>query len=121
MQYFNFTRLVEKYMNEFTLLVPTVGEYNDSGDWVDGEATKKVMRGAIISFKESKVFRSEGTLTANDKRLFTLEPLEKALIGSEIIYGNNKYKIDSETENAEFTGVYSYLLKFVSAFGGVEP
>ena len=71
MAYFNFARLIEKYNCNFTAVISSEGHYDDSGEWVKGETTEKQMTGAIIGFKESKVFRSEGTLTAKDKRLFT--------------------------------------------------
>lgn len=116
MAYFNFARLIEKYNCNFTAVIPSEGHYDDSGDWVKGGATEKQMTGAIIGFKESKIFRSEGTLTAKDKHLFMLQPFENALKGATVIYKGNKYNVEAETENADFTGVYAYVLKFVSAF-----
>lgn len=116
MQYFNFARLINKYKSDFTAITLTDGYYNDAGDWVKGEKGETVLQGAVIAFKESKVYRSEGTLTAQDRRLFTLEPLNKALQGSKVIYGGNVYSIQDCTENAQFTGVYAYTLKWISAF-----
>lgn len=116
MQYFNFSRLINKYKSKFKVITLTDGYYNDSGDWVKGDKAETTVQGAIISYKESKVYRSEGTLTAKDKRLFTLEPIKKALQGSKVIYEGNVYSIEDNTENAKFTGAYAYTLKYISAF-----
>lgn len=116
MAYFNFARLIEKYNCEFTAVIQSEGYYDDSGEWVKGEETEIPMTGAIIGFKESKIFRSDGTLTAKDKHLFMLQPFDKALKGATVIYKGEKYNVEAETENADFTGVYAYVLKYVSAF-----
>ena len=115
MRYFNFRRLIKKYETEFTLVTQSEGKY-EYGEWVESEENQIVMRGAIISHKESKIFRAEGTLKAKDKRLFMTEPLEKALEGAKVIYNGNVYSVEDCTDNAIFTGVYAYTLKYVSAF-----
>ena len=78
------------------------------------------LEGAIISFKESKVYRSEGTYTANDKRLFMLKPIDDKLNGAKVAYEGKVYSVEDNTENAKFTGVYAYTLKFCSAFKNKE-
>lgn len=114
-QYFDFSGLIADYSTTFTVITRTNSGYNDAGVWQGGQ-TRTEYTGAIIAFKESKVFRSEGAITAKDKRLFMQQALPQALIGAEVVYKGQKYKIESELENAEFTGVWSYLLKWVSAF-----
>lgn len=116
MAYFNFARLISKYNCEFTAVIQSEGYYDDCGEWVKGEETEIRLNGAIIGFKESKVFRSEGTLTAKDKHLFMLQPLDTALHGATVIFKGEKFNVEAETENADFTGVYAYVLKYVSAF-----
>lgn len=116
MPYFNFERLIEKYSCEFTAIVNFEGKYDDKGDWVNGESREIPMTGAIIGFKESKVFRSEGTLTAKDKHLFMLKPFDNSWKNVAVIYKGEKYNVEAETDNADFTGFYSYVLKYVSAF-----
>lgn len=118
-QYFDFTGLITDYSNTFTVVVPEKGGYDEKGDWKNGQEKRETLMGAIIAFKESKVFRSDGKITAKDKRLFMQQALPSALLGAEIEYKGQRYKIESELENAEFTGVYSYLLKWVSAFDTV--
>lgn len=121
MAYFNFSRLIQKYMTEFIAVIPLEGEFDGSGKWVDSGNKKETLQGAIIGFKESKMFRSEGTLTVKDKHLFMLEPLDKALLGATVIYEKEKFSItDDKSANAKFTGVYSYVLKFNSAFNEVK-
>lgn len=116
MPYFNFSRLINRYSSDFTAVTLTDGYYNDAGDFIRGEETETVIQGAVIAFKESKVHRSEGRLTTQDRRLFTQKPIDKALQGSKVIYGKNVYSIEDETENAKFTGVYAYTLKWISGF-----
>lgn len=118
MAHFNFTGLIKKYETTFTVISTSNGGYNDLGEWQPGTEEQTEMRGAIISLKEDKVYRSEGLLTSQDRELFMLEPLPGGLLGATVIYNGNKYKIQGTTDNSEFTGVSSYVLKFVSAFGG---
>lgn len=115
-QYFDFSDLIRDYSNQFTVITHQDGDYDDAGDWKGEQEKRETFTGAIIAFKESKVFRSEGAITTKDKRLFMQQALPKALVGASVEYRGQKYKIESELENAEFTGVYSYLLKWVSAF-----
>lgn len=114
-QYFDFSGLIMDFSNPFTVITHE-GGYDDAGDWQGEQEKRTDMHGAIIAYNQSKVYRSEGRITAQDKRLFMQEALPSALIGAEVIYDGQKYKIESETENAEFTGVYSYMLKWSSAF-----
>ena len=116
MQYFNFSRLINKYKSEFTAITLSEGYFNDAGDFIKGDKSEITLQGAVIAFRESKVHRSEGTLTAQDRRLFTLSPIEKALHGSKVIYKGNVYSIEDSSDNSNFTGVYAYTLKYVSAF-----
>lgn len=118
MAYFDFKRLITKYTTEFTVKIPSEGHYDDAGDWVSGEPVTVKKQGAIISLTENKIFKSEGTLTAQDRALYMLEPINLALKGAEVIHGNRVYTISDSLQNAEFTCVYAYTLKFVSVFGG---
>lgn len=119
-QYFDFSGLIADYANDFTVITRKEGSYGSDGEWVDGEEQPQTYRGAIIGFRESKIFRSDGTLTAKDKHLFMESPLPEALIGTKVAYKGQEYMIESETENAEFTGVYSYVLRWCSAFDTVQ-
>ena len=116
MQHFNFSRLVNKYSSEFTVIIPTKSKLDNKGDFIKGETQKKTLYGAIIGRGEKSVFRSEGKLTEKDKRLFMLEEIEKSLLGTEVVYENEVFKILSSSDNAKFTGVWAYTLKYVSAF-----
>lgn len=116
MQNFNFSRLVQKHSCEFTVNTLLNGYYDDSGDWVNGETKEITLQGAIIKRRDSKIFKSDGTITEQDRALFMLQPIEKALQGSKIVYQDNVYSIMNNLENAEFTGIWSYTLKYVSAF-----
>ena len=115
-QNFDFRRLVEKYSSEFVAQIPSEGYYNDMGRYVEGSVTEKTLYGAIISHRENKIFKSGGTITAQDRALYMLEPLENSLQGAKVVYEGNCYSIGSMLENAKFTGVWAYNLQYVSAF-----
>lgn len=116
MQNFDFSGLIDKYETDFTVVSEAKGGYDDSGEYVKGEISEQQMSGAIIAYSEEKVYRSEGTLTQQDRLLIMQEPVSEALLGAEVLYQNKMYRIEDNTENAEFTGVYQYTLKYVSAF-----
>lgn len=122
-QYFNFSRLIKKYESDFSAITQTNGyrDYDNGGEWVAGETLKTSLKGAIFSQSENKIFRSEGALTEKDKQLVTLFPIDEKLHGARIIYEGNEYKIMNCVENAKFTGVYVYTLKYVSAFNDTTP
>ena len=117
MQYFDFSRLIKKYEAEFTLVTYSKGSYK-GGEHVAGTETRETLRGAIIAHRESKIYRAEGTLTANDRKLYMLKPIKTALNGAKVLFNDREYSIEESTENARFTGVYAYTLKYVSAFKG---
>lgn len=116
MQYFDFSSLIEQYSTDFTVICESKGSYDDSGEYVKGNKTEYTMHGAIMAYSENSVYRSEGKLTSQDRALIMQEPIDMALHGAGVIHLGRRYKIDNELENAEFTGVYQYTLKYVSAF-----
>lgn len=120
-QYFNFKRLIKKYGNNISFEIPTEGYYDEMGDWQKGEPKKVTIFGAVINHRENKIFRSEGKLTGQDMALYMLEPLENALHGAQAIYMGKVFAVGDELQNGEFTGVWAYTLKFVSAFKETRP
>ena len=118
MAYFDFSALIEQYSRPFTVITEGKGALNGAGVYVKGAPAKTELTGAIIGYSQNKVHRSEGNLTAMDKALHLLAPIDNALIGATVIFDGNKYKIETQKgeSNAEFTGVYSYTLKHISAF-----
>lgn len=120
MAYFDFSNLIKKYSTSFTAIIPSGGDYNDSGDWVENTPSERELHGAIISMRETRVLRSEGAYTQKDRALLMLEPFPKALEKAKIIHRGKEYRLESELENSEFTGVWAYALKFVSAFNQAD-
>ena len=114
--YFDFSDLIRDYSTKFTVITHKDGDYDEKGDYQEKQEVRTEFTGAIIAFKESKVFRSDGKITAKDKRLFMEQALPDALVGASVEHDGQKYMIESELENAAFTGVYSYMLRWVSAF-----
>lgn len=119
MRYFNFDSLVEKYSNDFYVVIENEGAY-ESGEYVKGERSILEMRGAILEYSEYNLLRSTGTLTNADRVLLMLYPIERALENAKVYHSGKVYGIKNSSENAEFTGVWQYDLKFISAFGRGE-
>lgn len=115
-QNFDFRRLVMKYSSDFVAEIPSESDFNDMGRWVELPSKQITLNGAIISHRQSKIFKSGGTITEKDMALYMLEPLEKSLKGAKITYEGKCYSVGSELENSKFTGVWAYNLTFVSAF-----
>lgn len=118
MQYMNFEALIRQHSRDFTIVTHSEDGYNEKGDFAKGERIETIVNGAIIAHRQSKIFKSNGTLTEQDRVLYMLSPLASALKGGLVIDRGNSYHINSELENAEFTGVYAYTLKFNSVFNG---
>ena len=116
MQKFDFEDLIKEYSRELTVIFPAKKELHDNGDWVKGEPKEETIVGALIKHRESKIYRSEGTLTGNDCALYLTEKPPFSLEGAFIIDNNKKYSVESVLDNAEFTGVWSFNAKFISAF-----
>lgn len=119
MQYFDFSDLINEYSREYKVIIPPKGKY-EYGEWVEGEPTEETLTGAILSLGENKIYRSEGTLTGEDRVLYSLFPLKFPFEGSKVIVDDKVFSILKETQNGEFTGVWQYDLKFVSAFNKGE-
>lgn len=117
MRYFDFDSLIDKYTVDFTVLNAGEGSYDDKGDWVVSGSEEEQKQGAIIGISENKIYRSDGVLTEKDKQLYTKESLGR-IDKAHVVYDGNKYKVEQEPSegNAQFTGVFSYVLKWVSAF-----
>lgn len=114
MQYFDFNRLINKYSCSFKV-VNVSGTYNEYGEWEE-KINEKDMRGAIIGISENRIYRSEGILTSKDKELFLTESLGE-IDKSYVIFEGNKYSVETNPQNNyQFTGVWQYTLKWVSAF-----
>ena len=118
-QYFDFSGLIADYSNKFAVITNAESGYDESGEWQENRLKKTMFTGAIVSFSQSKVLRSDGAITTKYKRLYMQQALPQALVGAHAVYKGQKYTIESETENAEFTGVYRYVLRWVSAFDSV--
>ena len=121
MAYFNFQRLIKKYSDDFIAVTPAETYIDNMGEVKKGTPKRYELRGAIISHQESKIFRSEGTLSSQDRALYMLEPLENALHLAKIIHKGKVYSVGDSLDNSGFTGVWAYTLKYVSAFKETSP
>ena len=111
----DFSQLIKQHLTTFTVCKQSEGRII-GGEWVKGEETQEIMQGAIISFKQSKILNSGGTITEQDRALYMLKPISEALQGAKVIYEGKEYSISSSNDNALFTGVYSYILKRCNVF-----
>lgn len=115
MKLYNFNRLINKYSVPFHFLMKSEGHF-ESGKWVEGEAIKRQAHGAIIPMPESKIYHSGGTYTAKDRQLIMTKPLDRALEGVQVIYKNNLYNVEQETDYTDYADIAVYTMKWVSVF-----
>lgn len=117
MTYFNFERLINKYGMEFTVIPAAGGEYK-GGVWEANKSEEYSAFGAVMSLSQNKLYQLGGTMTAQDRYLYMTEALKSPLDGTKIKADNNIYNVESNRDNGkeQFTGVYVYVLKWVSAF-----
>lgn len=117
MQYFNFRRLINKYMCNFTLKKVSEGSYV-GGQYQQGSVEEIELTGAIMAVSATKIYQSGGYYKKQDKRLYTLDPIEGSLEGCKVVYNNKEYSIEEDNQNGDeqFTGVSSYVLRGVSSF-----
>ena len=116
MQIFNFLRLVNKYSKEITVITLTNGYFDNKGDWIEGEKKQSIIKGAVIRHRRNKIYNSNGMLTDDDYAMYLTEKPKFDLIGSTIIVDNQKFKVTSKLDNSEFTGVWSFNVRCISAF-----
>lgn len=113
---FNFYNLITKYGVWFEC-INAKGGYVD-GEWQSGQKSVTPCFGAIVSLPESKLYQSGGTLTTQDRNLYMVEPLPVSWKDCTVRHGGNEYRVEADSANGNetFTGVYSYVLKWVSVF-----
>ena len=104
-------------MCNFTLKKQLKGSYV-GGQYQSGGVEEKELTGAIMAISATKLYQSGGYLTKQDKRLYTLEPIEGSLEGYKVVYNNKEYSIEEDNQNGDerFTGVSSYVLRWVNSF-----
>lgn len=115
MKLYNFTRLISKYKTTFEIVEKNSGNYDDNGEWRGDESAAITKQGAIVPMSEKKMYQSGGSYTTQDRELYMFEKLSDALLNSYIIYKGNRYNIEEETDYGEYSDVYVYVLRRVSA------
>ena len=119
MQYFHFERLIKKYSSKITAIIPAKGHY-ENGEYVKGSDKTFELMAAILDIDRKKIYNSGGTLTEQDKQLYVIGTLTEEIRGAKIIHNGKEYSVEQDTDNSLFTHFTAYILKYVSAFGGVQ-
>lgn len=110
MKLYDFTRLINKYSTDFTLIVPSEGHY-EGGIYTESEATTEVLTGAVIPLSQRKIYQLGGNYTAQDKELYTTERIDKALFGGKVLYKGDYFSIEEEADYSDFADIYHYMLR----------
>lgn len=110
---YDFKRLIKKYSADFVIRTESEGSYVD-GKWIAGTPSETPMRGAIVPFKEIKIYQSGGHLSSEDRQLYTIAPIANALRNGSVLYKGRTYKIEESTDYSEYADVHIYTLKWVS-------
>ena len=109
---YNFTRLITKYSNPFTLVTLSGGGYV-GGKYVEGTETETTLTGAIVPVSDSKIYQSGGVLTQKDRQLYMKTPISNSLTGAKVKYKGNEYNIEQETNYEDYADAYVYTLRWV--------
>ncbi len=117
MKLYNFSRLITKYGVNFETIETKGGKYVN-GYWQEGKKEIKDGFGAVIPLAERKIYQSGGSYTAKDRQLYMFKPLDGDLKSIKILYRNNIYSVEQETDYSDYSDVFVYLLKYVSLFDG---
>ena len=107
MGYFRFERLITKYGRRFDIIIPAMGEYV-GGVWKEGKPVIEEEFGAILSLSETKLYQLGGTLSAQDRHLYMNHAIRHHI------------EENRSRGNEEFTGVYAYTLRWVSAIDQIK-
>lgn len=111
-----FTSVVASFAVDFTLILPTEkkGQYI-KGEWVPTDQEPVIKQGAIIPYDDRTIYQSGGTLTTSDRQLAYVGDIP---LGSHIIDGDKKYKVESvESYREHYADTNLYRLKAVSKNG----
>lgn len=111
----NFENLINRYSVQFEIIPKTGGSYV-GGEYVAEYGEARKASGAIVSFPRKKVYQSGGHLSTKDLHLYTLQPITEDLHGIRIRYKGETYSVEEDIDYSLFTGVNTYVLKWVSSF-----
>ncbi|WP_144472007.1 hypothetical protein [Bacillus pumilus] len=115
MSKFNFMKLIEKYSVTFDLIVQSAGDYDDLGQWKDGESITTTQKGALVVLPSQLIYQSGGRLTTFDRQLYISKSVEIPL-KSKVIYKESSYHVESMNPFEDYADFNSYILKAVSSF-----
>lgn len=109
-----FSTLVDNYAVEFDFIGPKGKGSYVKGEWMPNDEAAVKKNGAIIPYTNKQLFDSGGKYVSSDRQLYISETLP---LGSTIIDGDYRYKIESEEPYAEhYADTNLYHLKAVSIF-----
>lgn len=114
----DFSRIIEKYSTDFTIIEFSEGNYED-GEYVKGNEIRNPKKGAIFPMSQRKIYNSGGNYKTQDKQLYTTQyiSLETEKF---ILHNKRKYKIEEDTDYSDFADIYIYILKRVDSFDRTE-
>lgn len=113
---YHFSRLLKKYAQEILFYPGASGRYVN-GEWVEGESVPcATVTGGVVPLSQRRILTSGGAYTDRDLQLFTLYPLDQALLMAQVEYKGNRYQAVQETDWSDYGDVCAYLLKAVGPF-----
>ncbi len=114
-----FDRLLAKYSVPFVFLAAEKGQY-EAGVYQPGQLQRLEMYGAIFPLPEKRRYQPGGSYTESDRRLVLPKPLQAALQEARVLYQNQLYSIEEETDHSAYANVAIYLLRRAGRFPGEE-
>lgn len=110
MNLYHFERLIKKFSTTFQLEIKGETTYK-AGEPITQIAEIREAIGAILPVNMHKIYQSGGTLTQQDRELYSRYPIAKS---SEIIYKSDRYSIEGNADYSDFSNAYIYTLKWLS-------
>lgn len=113
MSIFNFNSLIKKYSKVPPIaLIEQGGYYNydDGGEYVKGNITKKEFEGAVVPLSGKELrYEENGTYSSEDRKLYCYEDFKT---GQKIMHKENIYTIDKRKDYSDFDkGLNIYFMK----------
>lgn len=105
--------LVERYARgcgAVELLAEVGGRYDGLGEWLPGEAARRVLPAAIAPYTEQQLLQSGGALSRKDRKLYSREDLGEKLTELKICAEGELYTVTGARGTGRYADVWVYSL-----------
>lgn len=99
--------ILERFKANIKALYKTKGDYNESGEYIEGTTEEINFRGAILPLSEDDFVRNpDAGYTRHDRKLYTAQELKN---GQTVVWDNANWTIEGDLD-------YSYINKIFKRY-----